>query len=197
MTIAVDFDGVIHTYSRGWADGTIYDPPLPGALDGLRALLDQDAVFIHTTRDPVQVAMWLTAHGGFTCQLQHTGPFWNVRGELLVTNRKLAATAYLDDRAVRFTNWDQALAELTPKRDLTMRSERTILVVLAQDRAEFREWCAASGLSERDRDVVYADRLDKLRGIGRIKVIRCPRWHQHRNSTLLGQVAHELQQQSR
>jgi hypothetical protein len=37
--------------------------------------------------------------------------FWNPRGQLLVTNRKLAAVAYLDDRAVRFTDWDQALAE--------------------------------------------------------------------------------------
>ncbi|WP_445524773.1 hypothetical protein [Streptomyces cyslabdanicus] len=113
MTLAVDFDGVIHTYSRGWADGTIYDPPLPGALNGLRALMQHDAVFIHTTRDPAQVAEWLTTRG-FICRTEHDGPFWNVRGVLLVTNRKLAATSYLDDRAVKFTDWNQALATLLP-----------------------------------------------------------------------------------
>lgn len=33
-------------------------------------------------------------------------------GVLLVTNRKLPAIAYIDDRAVRFTDWDQALREV-------------------------------------------------------------------------------------
>lgn len=116
MTIAVDFDGVIHAYSRGWADGSIYDPPLPGALDGLRRLLELDAVFVFTTRDIGQVATWLLGHG-FNVRLGHDGPFWNERGPLLVTNRKLAATAYLDDRAVKFIDWDQALAVLLPDRD--------------------------------------------------------------------------------
>ncbi|MFG2963558.1 hypothetical protein ACGFZS_09740 [Streptomyces sp. NPDC048288] len=135
MTIAVDFDGVIHQYSRGWQDGSIYDPPMPGALDGLRTLMEGDAVFIFTTREPEQVAAWLTEHGlatttddrcpcpnGLyripdecsTCKGSGYLTFWNQRGQLLVTNRKLAAVAYLDDRAVRFTDWDQALTDLLP-----------------------------------------------------------------------------------
>ncbi|WP_416976671.1 hypothetical protein [Streptomyces sp. T028] len=116
MAIAVDFDGVIHAYTKGWHDGTIYDPPLPGALDGLRALMEHDAVFIFTTRDVQQVAKWLLSKG-FPIRLGHDGPFWNERGRLLVTNRKLAATAYLDDRAVRFVDWDQALADLDRMRE--------------------------------------------------------------------------------
>ena len=135
MTIAVDFDGVIHAYSRGWDDGTIYDPPLPGAILGLRALMEQDAVFIFTTREPEQVMPWLEQFDfdvtiDERCSLCSRGSaqtpspecrgckgsglltFWNPRGQLLVTNRKLAAVAYLDDRAVRFTDWGQALAEL-------------------------------------------------------------------------------------
>ncbi|GAA0289366.1 hypothetical protein PV735_05425 [Streptomyces turgidiscabies] len=120
MTIAVDFDGVIHAYSLGWCDGTIYDPPLPGALDGLRALMDQDAVFIHTSRNTEQVADWLFERGEFNITWEPPGEatceFWNDRDRLLVTNRKLPATAYLDDRAVRFADWDQALAVLLPER---------------------------------------------------------------------------------
>lgn len=112
MTIAVDFDGVIHAYSKGWHDGTIYDGPIPGALEGLRTLMQQDAVFIFTTRDLDQVASWLFDRG-FTVCIDWDGPFWNERDLLLVTNRKLAATAYLDDRAVRFVNWEQALSALS------------------------------------------------------------------------------------
>ena len=112
MTIAVDFDGVIHQYSRGWQDGTIYDPPMSGALEGLRTLMERDSVFVFTSREPEQVAAWLSKRG-FICRTEHDDPFWNVRGQLLVTNRKLAAVAYLDDRAVRFTDWSAALRELS------------------------------------------------------------------------------------
>ncbi|MFD8279720.1 hypothetical protein ACFV47_11055 [Streptomyces solisilvae] len=52
MTIAIDFAGVIHAYSGGWADGTIYDLPFPDALDGLRTRMEQDTfpVRLHHTR---------------------------------------------------------------------------------------------------------------------------------------------------
>ncbi|PRX66146.1 hypothetical protein B0I32_106282 [Nonomuraea fuscirosea] len=115
-TIAVDFDGVIHRYSRGWFDGTIYDEPVPGALDGLRTLMQHYAVFIHTSRSPQDVAPWLVQRG-FDVQVEYPGDptqFWTERGALLVTRRKLPALAYLDDRAVQFTSWPLALAELLP-----------------------------------------------------------------------------------
>jgi hypothetical protein len=113
VTIAVDFDGVIHAYSKGWHDGSIYDGPVPGAIDALRLLMDTDAVFIHTTRDAGQVATWLLNHGLPVRVGGDEGRvFWNERGSLLVTNRKLPARVYIDDRALHFQNWDQALLEL-------------------------------------------------------------------------------------
>lgn len=134
MTIAVDFDGVVHAYSRGWADGSIYDEPLAGALDGLRQLMADHTVFIFTTREPEQVMPWLERHGfdvtidercGNCLGVDPAGcpgckgsgllTFWNARGQLLVTNRKLAATVYLDDRAVRFEDWRQALEAIRTK----------------------------------------------------------------------------------
>jgi hypothetical protein len=113
MTIAIDFDGVIHAYSQGWADGTIYDPPLPGALDGLRALMDRDSVFVFTTRDPEQVAPWLRRYG-FAARPDYDDErtFWDELGTLLVTNKKLAARFYIDDRALRFESWPQTIASL-------------------------------------------------------------------------------------
>mgnify|MGYP003945246683 CR=1 FL=1 len=126
MTIAIDFDGVIHAYSKGWHDGTIYDKPMPDALTALEELMQRDAVFIHTTRNPRQVARWIERKSWHdidcTTHLPRTWygrrkPFWNTRGLLLVTNLKLPAVAYLDDRAVRFHDWEQALTALgiTPR----------------------------------------------------------------------------------
>lgn len=115
MTVAVDFDGVIHRYSRGWHDGSIYDDPMPGALEGLRVLMEQDAVFVHTSRDATQVGTWLKQHD-FDVVLDEATQFWDVRGMLLVTNRKLAALCYIDDRAIRFQSWPQALADVEAAR---------------------------------------------------------------------------------
>ncbi|MFD0659726.1 hypothetical protein [Thermocatellispora tengchongensis] len=112
MAIGVDFDGVIHAYRQGWKDGTIYDEPMPGALEGLRALMDHHPVFIHTSRSPLPVAMWLRERGFIVDIDDVPVKFWNERGRLLVTNRKIPAKAYLDDRAVRFTSWTGALDEL-------------------------------------------------------------------------------------
>lgn len=112
-TVAVDFDGVIHAYRRGWHDGTIYDDPMPGALEGLHELMRHYAVVVHTTREPEPVIAWLEDRG-FTCVRDtHIFTFWDTQGVLLVTSRKLPAVAYVDDRAVRFVDWTHTLAELT------------------------------------------------------------------------------------
>lgn len=113
-TIAVDFDKVVHRYSRGWADGSIYDPPLPGALAGLRDLMGYGAVFIFTARDPHQVVPWLTGYGfdAVADSPVTARAFWSTRGRLLVTSRKYPALVYLDDRAVRFTSWATALDDV-------------------------------------------------------------------------------------
>ncbi len=48
---AFDFDGPLHQYSEGWADGTIYDPPTEGAVQAVREFLEAGwGVVIHTCR---------------------------------------------------------------------------------------------------------------------------------------------------
>jgi hypothetical protein len=114
--LAVDFDGVLHDYKRGWADGTIYGDWNPGALAALYGLMREHAVFVHTTRNPRQVAHWIERRSGHGIECVTWHPrwrkFWNKRGVLLVTSRKLPAVAYVDDRAIRFTDWPQTLGEL-------------------------------------------------------------------------------------
>lgn len=99
----VDFDGVIHAYSKGWHDGTAYDPPMPLAFEGLRVLEDKGYdVVIFSTRPAEQIIPWLDKHGFPRYQ---------------VTDQKLPAQFILDDRAVRFTDWDSALDEISERYD--------------------------------------------------------------------------------
>lgn len=125
-TVAIDFDGPIHRYSRGWQDGSIYDEPSPGAWDAIARIQRRHAVFIFTSRDTLAVQAWLAQHaprelGVFVSdpgERYFTGngggpvPFWEDRDRILVTNRKLPATAYIDDRAVHFQDWLLAQGEL-------------------------------------------------------------------------------------
>jgi len=97
--LAVDFDGVIHAYTQGWQNGDIYDKPVLGAIEALLKLSDRFEVYIFTTRggDPDQIVAiehWLLNNGWLKSKKL---PF--------ITDIKQPATAYIDDRAIRFTNW--------------------------------------------------------------------------------------------
>ena len=101
-TVAVDFDDTIRAED---------DSPIPGAIEGLKYLMRRYAVFIHTAKDPRSVIPWLEGQG-FNTDTDNGEPTWDTKGVLLVTNRKLPAVAYLDNRAIRFISWHQALPEL-------------------------------------------------------------------------------------
>ena len=48
--IAIDFDGVIHNFDKGWYDGTCYGEPLPGSLDALKTLSKKYNIIIFTAK---------------------------------------------------------------------------------------------------------------------------------------------------
>lgn len=106
-SIALDFDGVIHAYSRGWWTKDIYDPPNPETHEALRALSAAYGVFILSARPAREILPWCRRQFP-DLRFQLIGPkvrYWDRRGVIGVTNRKLPAVAYVDDRAIRFTNW--------------------------------------------------------------------------------------------
>lgn len=116
-TIAVDFDGVIHRYGKGWQDGSIYDEPIDGAREALARIHRRYQVVIFTTRvnpsmpghDRQWEAMdgWLSRHGF------EPGEHYDE-----ITHVKPPALAYIDDRALHFVDWEQALGELGDRHGL-------------------------------------------------------------------------------
>ena len=105
--IAVDFDGVIHEYSQGWWNGSIYDGPVNGALDALLKLKKNFDIIIFTTReDHGAIRQWIRIQAEI--YLFNTEEL-NTLLELPITNKKPLAFAFIDDRAIRFTNWKDML----------------------------------------------------------------------------------------
>jgi hypothetical protein len=136
LTGAVDFDKVLNDYT-GWEDGEVMTAPLPGAIPGLKLLMELFTIFILTTREPDAIETWFRKHAPeIPTLIEHTtialaarhadvSPvahlvwsdnfervFWNedeANGRLLITRRKLPAVFYLDDRAIRFDSWPNAI----------------------------------------------------------------------------------------
>lgn len=111
-TVCIDFDGVIHQYSKGRHDDSIYDPPMPGAFDAIRLLISAGyAVVVFSARDTNDIAAWMAAE--FDCVVDDGSTvFWRESPAILITNRKLPCWAYIDDRAIQFKDWSQTLDDL-------------------------------------------------------------------------------------
>ena len=107
--IAVDFDGTIHRYSQGWQGGKLYDPPQDGAIESIEKLWQEGyEVFIFTTRghsedEVAKIRDWLLQH--------NLKP--DIASKIEITNIKKPALVYIDDRAIRFTNWNDTLKYFT------------------------------------------------------------------------------------
>tara|TARA_R110000824_G_scaffold24497_2_gene86247 strand:+ start:18176 stop:18577 length:402 start_codon:yes stop_codon:yes gene_type:complete len=109
--VAIDFDGVVHDFSKGWHDGTCYGKPLPGSLDAIRKLSKNYNIIIFTAKvKPSRplvngmtghqlVAQWLEDHN----VLQYVDE---------ITCEKPRAQIYIDDKGYRFENWKDALKQI-------------------------------------------------------------------------------------
>jgi ribonucleotide monophosphatase NagD (HAD superfamily) len=105
-TVAVDFDGVIHSYTSGWKGEAPTDQPTPGAREFLRDLDRAGAkVVIFSTR--ASTPYGLTS---MTEWLKENRMHQYVHH---ITDGKPMAVAYVDDRAVEFRgNWGSAMKDV-------------------------------------------------------------------------------------
>lgn len=111
-TICVDFDGVIHKYSKGYKDGSIYDEPVEGAFETIERMLKIHNVVILSTREPKQIFEWLLARKDWHLPIKVIPPntlVWEEKGIVGITCRKVKALFYIDDKGLRFTNWKDML----------------------------------------------------------------------------------------
>jgi len=107
-TIAIDFDGVIHKNSKGFHDGTIYDEPIEDVKKGLEYLSKSYKLVIYSCKaNPNRPKIdgktgveliwdWLDRH-----DLQNY--IDNISYE------KPNAKYYIDDKAIRFINWEMIM----------------------------------------------------------------------------------------
>lgn len=91
-TIVFDFDGVIHKYSKGWQDGSIYDEPIEGIREVISKLHKEYTIFIVSSRcneikSKEEMIRWLDKYN-----IEYDG----------LSNVKVPAIVYIDDRAITF-----------------------------------------------------------------------------------------------
>jgi len=99
-TIALDFDGVIHSYKSGWNGEVPKDPPMKGVKEALENLKKDGWILkILSTRKKEKIQEYLKEH--------NLDQF--ISG---VYNTKIPANIYLDDRGIHFSNWDDALKDI-------------------------------------------------------------------------------------
>jgi hypothetical protein len=113
--LCLDFDGVIHSYVSGWQGATIIsDPPVPGALEFIRAAVQCFTLAVYSSRS--------SQPGGITA-MQRWLQEWAERdlpagadltflGQLQWPQEKPLAFVTLDDRALTFTGQWPSLESL-------------------------------------------------------------------------------------
>jgi hypothetical protein len=104
ITLAVDFDKVIHEYSDGWKNGEIYGGLMEGAVETLSEFKKMGFyIIIYSTR------------GNVTSQRKDMEFFlekYSVPYDVISVGGKPYARCYIDDKALRFVSWGQTFNDI-------------------------------------------------------------------------------------
>lgn len=108
FTVAVDFDGVIVSYD-GWKGEGVFGSPMPGVQVAMKILRSLGAlIIIFTTRSEVDAIAEYCQGNGIEYDFINRNPY-----QPAGLSGKIMADVYLDDRALRFDNWNDALNDVT------------------------------------------------------------------------------------
>lgn len=106
--IAVDFDGVIHKNSKGYYDGTIYDDPVDGAKEALESLSERYDVVIFTTKAKSDRGL-INGKTGTELVWEWLDKNGMAKYVTKVTSEKPRAVAYIDDKGLKFVDWETTI----------------------------------------------------------------------------------------
>lgn len=120
--ICIDFDGVIHSYDKGWCEGVIYGNVVPGFFEWAhRMLCNSFKLTVYSSRSAEDIGTsamktWLTneARDWDMNNLDHPASASNIVPRLTFANVKPIAWLTIDDRAICF-NGDWSAPELSPE----------------------------------------------------------------------------------
>lgn len=102
ITLAIDFDETIQSRKTA-APGQVFGKPIPGALEALDDLESEGYRIVihscvaHTPAGYKAIAEWLDDHEATYHE---------------ITAVKPVAAVYLDDKSLRFTDWDTAMNDI-------------------------------------------------------------------------------------
>jgi len=114
--LCLDFDGVIHAYSRGWQGGEIYDDVTPGFFEWAEEAQKHFKLVIYSSRSKssdgiAAMQAWLVAQRAKW--REHGGESSGAVLEFEFANEKPPAWLTIDDRAIKFEGrWDWIRAEV-------------------------------------------------------------------------------------
>jgi hypothetical protein len=107
-TLCLDFDGVIHSYERGWRNGIIYGSAVPGFFDWAQRATEYFHLTIYSSRSLTsngQDSMrdWLRLEADEWCKHQQAAPSVSaVLAWFAFSVSKPKAFLTIDDRAIQF-----------------------------------------------------------------------------------------------
>ncbi len=105
INVGIDFDKVIHKCSKGFYDGTIYDDPVDGAFEALQKLAEKYTIIVYTCKAKPDRGL-VNGKSGTELVWQWLRDHDMAQFVSKVTAEKPRARFYIDDKAIRFTDWD-------------------------------------------------------------------------------------------
>jgi hypothetical protein len=111
-TIAIDFDGVIHSFELGFHDGTIYGTPIEGSIEAIKRIAKKYTIVIYTAKAK-QDRPLINGKTGTELVWEWLKKYKLDQYIKDITAEKPRCICYIDDKAIQFKNWDQSLTDLT------------------------------------------------------------------------------------
>ncbi len=109
--IAIDFDGVIHTFDKGWHDGTCYGKPIKGSLEAIKKISKKYKVIIFSSKVRPDRPL-VNGKTGYELVSEWLKKNKYSRYISEITHEKPRANYYIDDKAVLFSNnWRDVLEQ--------------------------------------------------------------------------------------